>query len=141
MADLARRADEARRAARLASVPGRSDLMARFPGAFGAGSAEEDIARLSRHGIEESYRWQDTRIADPEAARGAALMGLGERGKVELDPNSKAEITINVHVDASSELLHAVAAAQAASAGSVDAHIGRMDSDAAPHRAGGIGHM
>jgi hypothetical protein len=61
-------------------------------------------------------------------------------GKVDLNPNSKAEVSVDVTVHASDDLVRAIAAAKAAAAGNLDAYIGRMDGDAAPRR-GGIGHM
>jgi hypothetical protein len=83
-------------------------------------------------------------VYDPEAHRGEAMHRLMEDHgplKVELDPTSKAQVSVDVTVHASDDLVRAVAAAKAASAGNLDAYVGRMDTDAAPRRVGGIGHM
>jgi hypothetical protein len=79
-----------------------------------------------------------------ERSRGLAMGGahgpLDVTGKVTLDPNSKAEVDVNVHVETDS-LLKFVADAVATATGNLAAHVGRMDTDASPRRSGGIGHM
>ncbi len=62
-------------------------------------------------------------------------------GGVQLDPNSKADVHVTVHVDASPELQAHIAGAEASSSGNLAAHVGAMGTEAAPRRVGGIGHM
>lgn len=129
----------------------RADLQARFPGAFGGGVYAEDAERLSKHRIAESYRWQQSLIADPEAHRGAALMNIGQHAKpepVSVSGEATVHVPIAVTVTASSELLRIVEDAKAATKTvstqiplnpMQGSHSGRMDSDAAP-LAGHYGH-
>ena len=60
----------------------RDALAQRFPTEFGPGVDERDIQRLTKHRIEESKRYEDAERADPEAHRGAAMMGLSERNDI-----------------------------------------------------------
>ena len=81
---------------------------------------------------------------DMEAARARALSRLLDDGRsqspmVQLDPNSKADVHVTVHVDASPELQAHIAGAEAASSGNLAAHVGAMGTEAAPRRVGGIG--
>jgi hypothetical protein len=96
---------------------------------------QADLERSRRSGLV----WHGgSFVYDPEAHRGDAMHRLGEDHgpfKVSLDPASKAEVSVDVRVHASDDLLRATAEARAASAGNLAAHVGRMDTDAAPHRA------
>ncbi len=75
------------------------------------------------------------------AATRAAEEAVFGKAQVQLDPNSKAEVIVNVSVRAADELLRTIADVKAAASGNLAAHVGRMDSDAAPRRAGGPGQM
>jgi hypothetical protein len=68
------------------------------------------------------------------AATRAAEAAVFGKVQVQLDPASKADVSVSVTVHASDDLVRAAADAKVASAGNIAAHVGRMDSDAAPPR-------
>ena len=113
----------------------------RFPSAFGEVDPR-DIERLSRHAIAKSYRRQEEIKAEPEAHRGAALMGMsGPPGSVKLSGGADIAQTLNIDITLDPGL-HAVIDQPPNTDFSVPlapADTGRMDGDAAPQRR--YGHL
>jgi hypothetical protein len=126
-----------------------ADLAARFPGAAGSGVNAEDAVRISKHRIAESYRWQQSLIADPEAHRGAAMMNLDQHQAAPPPPQDvhvtgDAKVQATVTVVPGSELISivqriGVLEAQMSLVPTQGQHSGRMDSDAIAIPRGALG--
>jgi hypothetical protein len=120
-----------------------------FSGVIGSRQSERDwdAEIAANHALwNAGYRYGDAAAEENrERSRGLALSGLPSNapidvtGKVELDPASKADVNVTVRIETDS-LLKFIADAVAASSGNVAAHVGRMDTDAAPRRWPAHGH-
>ena len=111
------------------------------PAAAGPSGAAGAASDFTWH-LERARRADQEWRADPEAARGRALMAMPATSQ-QVSVSGEATVDANFKVEASSELLRIVdevrRLAVSLPLNGASAPTGRMDSDAAPAR--GIGHM